>query len=65
MPLAVFQIRLGAVKHGLRHQDLVSFGNRLGARGGVYHGADGRQIPMGMTELAKAEFAGVNTNADP
>src|SRR6185503_18353329 len=33
--------------------------------GGVYHRADRRQVPMGMAELAKTEFAGVNADADP
>ena len=44
---------------------LVRFGTDWATRGGVYDGADRRQIPMGMTELAKAEFAGVNADADP
>ena len=52
-------------KHCLRHEDLVGFGNRLGPGGGVDHRADRRQVPMGMAELAKTEFAGVNADADP
>ena len=44
--MAVLQIRLGAVKHGLRHEDLVGFGDRLGPGGGVDDGADRRQVPV-------------------
>src|SRR5438105_15237852 len=61
---AVLQIRLGALKNRLRHQDLVGLGDRLGPGGGVDDGADRRQVPMRVTELAKAEFAGMDADAD-
>ena len=63
--VAVLQVRLCTLKHFLRHQYLVGLGNRLGPRGGVYHRADRRQVPMGTAELAKTEFAGVNADAYP
>ena len=42
----VLQIRLGALKNRLRHQDLVGFGDRLGPGGGVDDSADRRQVTM-------------------
>src|SRR4029453_2541309 len=62
---AVLQIRLRAVKYGPRHEDLVGLGDRLGPGCGVDYGADRRQVTMGVPEFAKAEFTGVNADADP
>src|SRR4051794_28160435 len=62
--MTVLQIRPGALIDRLRHENLVSLGDRLRARGGVDDGTDGSQVLVGPAELAEAELAGVNADAD-
>ena len=56
---------MSALKNGFRDEYLVGFGDRLGPGGGVYNGADRRQVPVRVAELAKTQFTGVNADADP
>ena len=48
----------------MRYENLVGFGDRLRAGGGVDDGADGCQVAVRPAELPEAEFTGMNANAD-
>src|SRR5262245_48440361 len=61
---AVAKLGTRLLVNGLGHQDLAGLGMRLGARGGVDHRADGSEVAMRMAELAKAQLAGVDADAD-
>ncbi len=62
--LAARQIRSRALIDLLCDKDLAGIGNRLRPRSGVYNRADCRQVAMRPAEFAKAQFTGMNTNAN-
>ena len=62
--LTVRHLRSGALIDRLCYENLVGFGDRLGPGGGVDDGADRCQVAVRPAELPKAEFTGMNANAD-
>jgi len=54
--MTIRHVRSGAPIDRLRHQNLVGFGDRLRAGGGVDDGADRREVAVGAAELAKTEL---------
>jgi hypothetical protein len=63
--LAARQIRSRAPIDLRCDEDLVGIGNRLRPRSGLYNRADCGQVAMRPAEFAKAQFTGMNTNANP
>src|SRR5882762_7895511 len=57
--MTIRHVRSGALIDRLRHENLVGFGDRLGAGGRVDDGADGGEVAVRSAELPKTEFARV------
>src|SRR3954447_21293254 len=61
---AILQVRSGALIDRVGHQNLVGCGDGLGPGRRVDDIADGGEIAVRLAELAEAEFAGVDPDAD-
>src|SRR5262249_59406713 len=61
---AVAELGAGLLIDRFGHQDLARLGSGLNARSGVDDGADGREVAMGMAELAEADLPRMDADAD-